>query len=302
MAKKTNKTSHVMDLLTNGASGETNEAAEGAAVSSEAAAGQEKKGDVQSHTVSPKKVTVVDEGSRNDRLSQEILNKLSEELEADAAGQPLEVSAGQSLPETPEPEPAATQEASATPAAKAAPPAEENLASKEDAALAAASDTSAAAAPDIPADAAPASAAAPDTEAGHQAAVSSSENQPAAQAALESADAPAKKSTVQSIIPKSQLVERFEEKDYHFVNVMELLLLRQDLDSYLEQYNVCKCDRCMADVCALVLTGLPAKYVVTSKDSVSPILGYYESKFKIYMLTELIKACNKVRESPRHKL
>lgn len=302
MAKKTNKTSHVMDLLTNGASGETNEAAEGAAVSSEAAAGQEKKGDVQSHTVSPKKVTVVDEGSRNDRLSQEILNKLSEELEADAAGQPLEVSAGQSLPETPAPEPAATQEASATPAAKAAPPAEENLASKEDAALAAASDTSAAAAPDIPADAAPASAAAPDTEAGQQAAVSSSENQPAAQAALESADAPAKKSTVQSIIPKSQLVERFEEKDYHFVNVMELLLLRQDLDSYLEQYNVCKCDRCMADVCALVLTGLPAKYVVTSKDSVSPILGYYESKFKIYMLTELIKACNKVRESPRHKL
>lgn len=302
MAKKTNKTSHVMDLLTNGASGETNEAAEGAAVSSEAAAGQEKKGDVQSHTVSPKKVTVVDEGSRNDRLSQEILNKLSEELEADAAGQPLEVSAGQSLPETPAPEPAATQEASATPAAKAAPPAEENLASKEDAALAAASDTSAAAAPDIPADAAPASAAAPDTETGHQAAVSSSENQPAAQAALESADAPAKKSTVQSIIPKSQLVERFEEKDYHFVNVMELLLLRQDLDSYLEQYNVCKCDRCMADVCALVLTGLPAKYVVTSKDSVSPILGYYESKFKIYMLTELIKACNKVRESPRHKL
>ena len=56
----------------------------------------------------------------------------------------------------------------------------------------------------------------------------------------------------------------------------------------------------MADVCALVLTGLPAKYVVTNKDSVSPILGYYESKFKIYMLTELIKACNKVRESPRH--
>lgn len=302
MAKKTNKTSHVMDLLTNGASGETNEAAEGAAVSSEAAAGQEKKGDVQSHTVSPKKVTVVDEGSRNDRLSQEILNKLSEELEADAAGQPLEVSAGQSLPETPAPEPAATPEASATPAAKAAPPAEENLASIEDAALAAASDTSAAEAPDIPADAAPTSAAAPDTEAGHQVAVSSSENQPAAQAALESADAPAKKSTVQSIIPKSQLVERFEEKDYHFVNVMELLLLRQDLDSYLEQYNVCKCDRCMADVCALVLTGLPAKYVVTSKDSVSPILGYYESKFKIYMLTELIKACNKVRESPRHKL
>ena len=83
---------------------------------------------------------------------------------------------------------------------------------------------------------------------------------------------------------------------------MELLLLSQDQDSYLEQYGVCKCERCLADVCALVLTGLPAKYVVARKDSVSPILGYSENKYKIYMLTELIKACNKVREHPRHSI
>ncbi|MCI8763675.1 MAG: late competence development ComFB family protein [Lachnospiraceae bacterium] len=142
--------------------------------------------------------------------------------------------------------------------------------------------------------------AAPDPAAAQTAPVSPSDiGTSSAQAASQDADVSGAK-TVQSIIPKSQLGERFEQKDYHFVNVMELLLLRQDLNSYLEQYNVCTCDRCMADVCALVLTGLPAKYVVTNKDSVSPILGYYESKFKIYMLTELIKACNKVRESPRH--
>ena len=76
MSKKTNKTSHVMDLLTNGASTEADVSV------NEAVSGQEKKAaDVQSHTVSPAKVTVVDEGSRNDRLSQEILGKLTEELE-----------------------------------------------------------------------------------------------------------------------------------------------------------------------------------------------------------------------------
>ncbi len=295
MAKKTNKTSHVMDLLTNGASGETNEAAEGAAVSADAAAGQEKKGDVQSHTVSPKKVTVVDEGSRNDRLSQEILNKLSEELEADAAGQ------------TPEPAPdEAPLPAGSAPEAVSEAPVEASPAIEESAAEATVAGTPAASdIPAAPADAAPASAeaadmAAPDPAAAQTAPVSPSDiGTSSAQAASQDADVSEKK-TVQSIIPKSQLGERFEQKDYHFVNVMELLLLRQDLNSYLEQYNVCTCDRCMADVCALVLTGLPAKYVVTNKDSVSPILGYYESKFKIYMLTELIKACNKVRESPRH--
>ncbi len=295
MAKKTNKTSHVMDLLTNGASGETNEAAEGAAVSADAAAGQEKKGDVQSHTVSPKKVTVVDEGSRNDRLSQEILNKLSEELEADAAGQ------------TPEPAPdEAPLPAGSAPEAVSEAPVEASPAIEESAAEATVAGTPAASdIPAAPADAAPAAAeaadmAAPDPAAAQTAPVSPSDiGTSSAQAASQDADVSGAK-TVQSIIPKSQLGERFEQKDYHFVNVMELLLLRQDLNSYLEQYNVCTCDRCMADVCALVLTGLPAKYVVTNKDSVSPILGYYESKFKIYMLTELIKACNKVRESPRH--
>ena len=295
MAKKTNKTSHVMDLLTNGASGETNEAAEGAAVSADAAAGQEKKGDVQSHTVSPKKVTVVDEGSRNDRLSQEILNKLSEELEADAAGQTPEPAPD----EAPLPAGSAPEAVSEAPA-KASPAIEESAAEATVAGTPAASDI-----PAAPADAAPAAAevadmAAPDPAAAQTAPVSPSDiGTSSAQAASQDADVSEKK-TVQSIIPKSQLGERFEQKDYHFVNVMELLLLRQDLNSYLEQYNVCTCDRCMADVCALVLTGLPAKYVVTNKDSVSPILGYYESKFKIYMMTELIKACNKVRESPRH--
>lgn len=303
MAKKTNKTSHVMDLLTNGASGETNEAAEGAAVSADAAAGQEKKGDVQSHTVSPKKVTVVDEGSRNDRLSQEILNKLSEELEADAAGQTPEPAPD----EAPLPAGSAPEAVSEAPA-KASPAIEESAAEATVAGTPAASDIPAATADTAPAataDAAPASAEAPDMATPDPAAAQTAPVSPSdigtssAQAASQDADVSEKK-TVQSIIPKSQLGERFEQKDYHFVNVMELLLLRQDLNSYLEQYNVCTCDRCMADVCALVLTGLPAKYVVTNKDSVSPILGYYESKFKIYMLTELIKACNKVRESPRH--
>ena len=81
MPKKTNKTSHVMDLLTNGASGESNEPDNSSAAAEDSAAAAEKKNNVQSTTVTPSKVTVVDEASRNDRLSQEILNNLSEELQ-----------------------------------------------------------------------------------------------------------------------------------------------------------------------------------------------------------------------------
>lgn len=252
--KKTNKTSHVMNLLTNGTSPEAGGASDAAApVDGSPAASQEKKGDVQSHTVTPSKVTVVDEGSRNDRLSQEIFNKLSEELEEETK----ETNKEDTL-NAPEPEDTISSE-----------PAEE----EQEASLEPAEET--AAEPQIPSR--------------EESSVSAAET-----------DAAPKKATPRSIIPPSQIDQNLNNDQYRFVNVMEQLILRQDINDYLEQYNVCKCTRCMADVCALALSGLPAKYVVTSKDSISPLLSYYESRNKIPVLTALIKACNMVRENPRH--
>ena len=286
MAKKTNKTSHVMDLLTNGASGESTPANDSTASDASAAAGQEKKGDIQSHSVTPKKVTVVDEGSRNDRVSQEILNKLSEELEEDSkqkAAAPAETAPAETAPQAAENAPAQTSN--------------RTMSADEIAAAFAASQQPAAAPADpAPAQAAPQAAESAPAQADN--APASSAAQPAENTANAAASA---KITPRMVIPKSQISDDLTHDEYRFVNVMEQLILRQDIDSYLEQYNVCKCKRCVSDVCALALTGLPSKYVVTSRDSLSPILSYYENKFRIYMLTELIKACNKVRENPRHK-
>lgn len=258
MAKKTNKTSHVMDLLTNGASPET-EATE--PVSEASSPAQEKKSDVQSHTVTPAKVTVVDEGSRNDRLSQEILGKLTEELEEETR---QEQPAGEAevLPEQDE------------------APAQENA--EEEAA--------------VPHEAAEESTAEP-----AEAPLPVAEKVSRAVEAEEAPKAPAAPPKEHPIIPESHFTSHTRDREYRFVNVMEQLLMRQDLDAVLQQHNVCTCPRCMSDVCALALTGLPPKYVVTSKDSISPLLSYYENKYKIPLLTELMKACNKVRENPRHK-
>jgi len=318
MAKKTNKTSHVMDLLTNGASGDSSQSNDSVAPDT-AAAGQDKKSDVQSHSVTPKKVTVVDEGSRNDRVSQEILSKLSEELKEDAAQEP-------SAEAAPEPVSQPAPEAATEPA-----PASNRTMSADEIAAAFAAAQQPAAAPEPVSQ--PAPEAAPETAPASNRTMSADEiaaafaaaqqpaaaPEPAVQPAPEAAPAPAPaaepapqpdtaadnpaptKIMPHMVIPKSQISDNLTQDDYRFVNVMEQLILRQDIDNYLEQYNVCKCKRCVSDVCALALTGLPSKYVVSSKDSLPPILSYYESKFRIYMLTELIKACNKVRENPRHK-
>lgn len=336
--KKTNKTSHVMNLLTNGAPAENSENAAAPADTASspeasAAGGQEKKSDVQSHTVTPKKVTVVDEGSRNDRLSQEILNKLSEELEEEqemenqeqvqTAGAPEIQDAAAQTAQAPEVQDTAAQTAQApeiqNTAAQAAEPAQ--AAQAEEPVMQAAPEP--APATQEPAQAQAAAPAAQESAPAEEAqAEAASEPVPAAQEpaqaqaaapAEETAPKPAPepkeetpiqlsgKTAHHAILPKSDVEGNLINGEYRFVNIMEHLMLRQDISSYLDQYNVCKCPRCMADVCALALTGLPPKYVVTNKDSLSPLISYYENRNKITMLTALIKACNKVRENPRHK-
>ena len=377
MPKKTNKTSHVMDLLTNGASGESNEPDNSSAATEDSAAAAEKKNNVQSTTVTPSKVTVVDEASRNDRLSQEILNNLSEELQKETGQAPAAETSNKTMspdeiaaafaaaqaPETPAAPPApetsnktmspdeiaaafAAAQAPETPAAPQAPaPEASNKTMSPDeiaAAFAAAQAPETPTAPQAPAPeasnktmspdeiaAAFAAAQAPETPTAPQAPAPEASNKtmspdeiaaafaaaqapetptapqasvtPPAPAPQPAAPAQPAKPTPRSIIPKSQISENLTDDQYRFVNVMEQLILRQDIHSFLKQYNVCTCRRCMSDVCALALTGLPSKYVVVSNDSLSPLLSYYESKYKIYMLTELIKACNLVRENPRHQ-
>lgn len=265
MAKKTNKTSHVMDLLTNGVTQDTGAPASESAP--EAVSGQDMSS-VRSHTVTPKKVTVVDKGSRDDRVSQEILSNLTQELEKETRESAPQVQAAEPSGES-SPAPAPSEAVSPSPALSAANTEEPLL------------------------------------EAAGLGEVSTANLGPTAKEELKMeqqvSNGAAMKVSAQNIIPESLINSNLQDGEYRFINVMELLLLRQDVHQLMEEHNVCTCERCMADVCALTLTGLPSKYVVTSKDSISPILSYYENRYKIPMLTEFMKACSKVRERPRHK-
>lgn len=92
------------------------------------------------------------------------------------------------------------------------------------------------------------------------------------------------------------------QDECHIENVMENIITRMDLKKYMEQYGVCRCSRCCADTKALILTRLPSKYVVVHEDSVAPMIGFYENKFKVRIFTEILKACLQVKEKPRHGL
>lgn len=300
MAKKTNKTSHVMDLLTNGSSEEAVEP-----VSEAASFSQDKKSDVQSHTVTPAKVTVVDEGSRNDRLSQEILGKLTEELEAEQGQSMKEMAIPDDMAEELESDMAVDEEQDSL----------SELSQNDSETLEPNNEKITEHAQDSFSDNF-------DSET-----IETLENEEGISNIEQSQDTPqdsftaenAKqqetventsesevvhgpfKKEMRSIFPQNSFVTHAQDNAYQFLNVMEQVLMRQDLESILKKHGVCTCPRCMSDVCALVLTRLPSKYVVTDKDSISPLISYYENKHKVQILAQLMMACDKVRERPRHK-
>lgn len=96
------------------------------------------------------------------------------------------------------------------------------------------------------------------------------------------------------------VVEEEQEKPaFLAVNVMEQLV-RSQVEGFIKQFGHCSCRRCVEDTTALALTHLPAKYVVVTKESVSPLLNFYEKKYAGQLIVEITKASMTVSENPHH--
>lgn len=90
-----------------------------------------------------------------------------------------------------------------------------------------------------------------------------------------------------------------EVQNYRFVNVMEYIIKDMVID-YMKKFDMCTCERCVVDTTALALTYCPAKYIVVDKHTVSPLLNYYANRYVGDVTVELTKACIQVKDRPRH--
>lgn len=288
MAKKTNKTSHVLNLITNGnpqenespepreaSAQETPVAAHSGSVSANLAAdsvpANSASGQSQANLVSgaapasEKKVIVVDDSETN-RISDEIRDQLISHLEETENKTRAEKQTGMEMDNKMEPEKQAEPEIRAEEKPEVEPAAQIQAESQVQ----------------------PESQTQPEAKAEPEAM-----EKPEAQTGQEN-PAWAKPVSEAEPGPKIQI-------EYRMVNVMEQILRRHNLEKQMQKYGVCMCSRCRADVLALALTRLPAKYVVVDESSVAPIIGYYENKYKVNILTQAIRACMDVKEHPRHK-
>lgn len=286
MARKTNKTSHVLNLITNGAPPEPEEKAPEVQAPEETAsgkgagtpdAGKGQEPAALQNQAGDRKVIVVD-ASENDKISDAIRERLEEQVEREAGNG-----------NTPAPE--------AVPAA-AATAGGEGDAPKDaaDSRMPEAADmmTNPEVNPEAAAEAAEAAGTATEPGAAPQAAdVTGTATEPEAASQAAGSEASA-------VAEESKNKDSSRTRRYHMVNVMEEVIGRYDLLDQMGKYGVCTCSRCFADVQALTLTHLPAKYVVVDGNPIAPIIGYYESKYRSRILTEVMKACILVKDKPRH--
>lgn len=89
------------------------------------------------------------------------------------------------------------------------------------------------------------------------------------------------------------------EPDFARVNVMEEIV-NDKIIYFMRQFDVCTCDRCVADTCALTLSGLLPKYIVTTPAAVDPLLSFYTNRYISDVTVEATKACMVVKDNPRH--
>lgn len=318
---KSNKTAHVLNLLS-GAPADTQEpdsSQEAENTAKDSAQNQKLSDSPVSKPEETPSIPIVNSlGNANDPLGGVILNSLEEELEKEVKASRRNPEAD--APEHPKfipgfpagfvpPEPASAPSAdylaeissppvSEAPASQAAQKTAPSVSSEQPASQTAApaapqtAGQASAAQPPVPADSgqihsfAEAPAAAPQE--------GSSQTYPAA-------DVPAETSHTVSVSTQSAPAAKAPAAlpAYQYINVMEYLI-QDRLDSAIDMFDMCPCDRCKVDAAALALSNLTPKYIVVNRDHSSPLLNYYSNRYSTDIMTQLTKACTVVKENPRH--
>lgn len=88
---------------------------------------------------------------------------------------------------------------------------------------------------------------------------------------------------------------------HNVVNVTEIIAMAK-VAEVVSMMETCSCPKCVDDVLAIALNSLPTRYVTTDVGKQFIQLNSYRKQFETDVVSALIKACQIVKESPRHDI
>jgi len=83
------------------------------------------------------------------------------------------------------------------------------------------------------------------------------------------------------------------------VNVIEEIV-KKKVRQLMTEYDMCKCEKCYCDACALVLNSLKPQYVTTKKGMLLELLSGGEMQYLTDLTVRSLNALKLVKNYPRH--
>lgn len=94
--------------------------------------------------------------------------------------------------------------------------------------------------------------------------------------------------------------ERPENHDeYILVNITEQVV-KKKVRAAMAEFDMCQCDKCYLDACAIILNKLPPHYVTTQKGKLLTLVDVSTLQSQTNLTVHVLQALILVKNSPKH--
>lgn len=93
--------------------------------------------------------------------------------------------------------------------------------------------------------------------------------------------------------------DKKDDQDIVLVNVLESTV-REETAKLMRTMNMCHCEKCYLDACAIALNALEPKYVTSEKGGLLSTIATIGIKYQMELTIAISKALLTVKEYPRH--
>lgn len=87
--------------------------------------------------------------------------------------------------------------------------------------------------------------------------------------------------------------------DYILVNVVEEIV-RKKTRELIKTIDMCQCEKCCLDACAIALNSLHQIYVTTHRGALLTQIDTVSVSYQAELICEIVKALMLVKNAPRH--
>ncbi len=91
-----------------------------------------------------------------------------------------------------------------------------------------------------------------------------------------------------------------EHDEYILVNITEQIVKRR-VRAAMAEMDMCQCEKCYLDACAIILNKLPPQYVTTKKGKLLSLVNVSTLQSQTTLTVHVLQALTLVKKSPRHQ-